>query len=95
MPATVEPAAHRDARKILEEHGLAVHEIHRVDPDCVLYVNKALRAVTAWLTVTDTETNTGQGHALSVAIEPGFVTERGNATTVQREKPTGFSLKRN
>lgn len=94
MGATVEPAAHADARAVLEEHGLGVEEVIKVEPDCVLYVSKTGRAVTAWLTVTESNTNTGR--ALVVAVEAGFVVERGNPTEVQRANPTTpFPLNRN
>lgn len=94
MGATAEPASHADARAVLEEHGLGVEEIVKVDSDCVLYVSKTGRAVTAWLTVTEADTNTGR--ALKVAVEAGFVADRGNPTPVQRANPSArFSLNRN
>lgn len=93
-PAAIEPAAHADARAILDQHGLGVHAIVLVEPDCVLYVNKQLKPVTAWMTVTKANTNTG--YVVNLALEHGFVAERGTPTEIQRPNPAApFSLKRN
>ena len=62
-----------DARKLLDEHGLDPDTIIRVNPESILFVNKAGKVMTAWLKVTTHDTNTGA--AISVSAEPGFPCE--------------------
>lgn len=84
-----------DARKLLDEHGLDPDTIVQVNPDHILFVNKAGAAMTAWVKVTPAQTNTGT--AISVSAEPGFPCEPVNPVVAAWRapiKPPAFPLQR-